>query len=91
MTLIAWVYRDSSVPVSLTGEEPSGLISGSLQAGPPAGTHRGQVAQLVEQRIENPRVDGSIPSLATISKFMICMRFTASPADYRGGFWPEIG
>ena len=25
----------------------------------------GQVAQLVEQRTENPRVDGSIPSLAT--------------------------
>jgi hypothetical protein len=28
----------------------------------------GQVAQLVEQRTENPRVGGSIPSLATISK-----------------------
>ena len=27
---------------------------------------RGQVAQLVEQRTENPRVGGSIPSLATI-------------------------
>jgi hypothetical protein len=26
-----------------------------------------QVAQLVEQRIENPRVGGSIPSLGTIS------------------------
>ena len=26
----------------------------------------GSVAQLVEQRIENPRVGGSIPSLATI-------------------------
>ena len=26
----------------------------------------GQIAQLVEQRIENPRVDGSIPPLATI-------------------------
>ena len=31
------------------------------------GSHRdGQVAQLVEQRTENPRVGGSIPSLATI-------------------------
>ena len=29
--------------------------------------HNGQVAQLVEQGIENPRVGGSIPSLATIS------------------------
>jgi hypothetical protein len=27
---------------------------------------QGQVAQLVEQRTENPRVGGSIPSLATI-------------------------
>ncbi len=26
----------------------------------------GQIAQLVEQRIENPRVGGSTPSLATI-------------------------
>jgi hypothetical protein len=29
--------------------------------------HRGQIAQLVEQRTENPRVVGSIPTLATIS------------------------
>jgi hypothetical protein len=35
--------------------------------GIPSGTKSGQVAQLVEQRTENPRVDGSIPSLATIS------------------------
>ena len=27
---------------------------------------RGQIAQLVEQRTENPRVVGSIPTLATI-------------------------
>ena len=31
----------------------------------------GQVAQLVEQRTENPRVGGSIPSLATISSGLI--------------------
>ncbi len=31
---------------------------------------RGPVAQLVEQRIENPRVDGSIPSQAT-TKFLM--------------------
>jgi ribosome maturation factor RimP len=30
--------------------------------------HIGQVAQLVEQRIENPRVGGSIPPLATTSQ-----------------------
>jgi hypothetical protein len=29
-------------------------------------THWGQIAQSVEQRIENPRVGGSIPSLATM-------------------------
>ena len=37
----------------------------------PAGVLRnpsGQVAQLVEQGIENPRVGGSIPSLGTIIK-----------------------
>ena len=42
----------------LTALAPAGLIRGL-----PFG---GQVAQLVEQRTENPRVDGSIPSLATI-------------------------
>jgi hypothetical protein len=31
-------------------------------------SHYGQVAQLVEQRIENPRVGGSIPPLATTSQ-----------------------
>jgi hypothetical protein len=29
--------------------------------------NRGRIAQLVEQRIENPRVVGSIPTPATIS------------------------
>ena len=38
-----------------------GLILRSLES--PVG---GQVAQLVEQRTENPRVGGSIPPLATI-------------------------
>ncbi len=30
-----------------------------------------QIAQLVEQRIENPRVAGSIPALGTISFFIV--------------------
>jgi hypothetical protein len=38
-------------------------LLGLIRALPIAG---GQVAQLVEQRIENPRVGGSIPPLATI-------------------------
>jgi hypothetical protein len=32
--------------------------------------------------IENPRVDGSIPSLATISNVLICNVLLASPTDY---------
>ena len=69
---------------------PSGLIPALPMARPSAGTaYRGQVAQLVEQRIENPRVDGSIPSLATISNFLICMSFRASPADYRASILPR--
>jgi len=35
------------------------------------------------RRTENPRVDGSIPSLVTISNFLIRNGFRASPADYR--------
>jgi len=38
-----------------------------------------------------PRVDGSIPSPATTSKFLIFMSFLASPADHRASFCPEIG
>ena len=34
--------------------------------------HWGQVAQLVEQRTENPRVGGSIPPLATIDLASAC-------------------
>ncbi len=32
---------------------------------------KGLVAQLVEQRTENPRVGGSIPSRATIKKILV--------------------
>ena len=39
--------------------------------------------------VENPRVDGSIPSLATTFNFLNGMRFRVSPADYRASFWPE--
>jgi hypothetical protein len=42
----------------LTRRDLACLIRGS--------SRYGQVAQLVEQRTENPRVGGSIPSLATI-------------------------
>src|SRR5690606_12002572 len=55
---------------------PSGIPALFLAylAGRPAASrpHHGQVAQLVEQRTENPRVGGSIPPLATI-KSRTCM------------------
>ncbi len=40
----------------------------------------GQIAQLVEQRIENPRVGGSIPSLATMyaSNFILIVLISLS-------------
>ena len=41
-----------------------GAGCGRSNTRPPSG---GQVAQLVEQRTENPRVGGSIPPLATIN------------------------
>ncbi len=41
----------------------------------------GQVAQSVEQGIENPRVGGSIPSLATIH-IQRLMRVFAAPQQY---------
>jgi hypothetical protein len=48
----------------LSGREPA---AGAKILGPDSFLqHRGQVAQLVEQRTENPCVGGSIPPLATI-------------------------
>lgn len=40
-------------------------------------TDFGQVAQLVEQRTENPRVGGSIPSLAIECRMMVKDTHTA--------------
>ena len=59
----------------------------------------GEIAQLVEQRIENPRVGGSIPSLATIlnrckqvvyndsvfAPILLCGRFCGSHGTGRVG------
>lgn len=42
----------------------------------------GQIAQLVEQRTENPRVPGSIPGLATNSSSLPHYRFLP-------GFFPD--
>jgi hypothetical protein len=53
----------------LTRRNPAALIRGPAAAAPGRTSRNrstGQVAQLVEQGIENPRVGGSIPSLATI-------------------------
>ena len=61
---------------SLTQERFPPIISRSIAA---SAAH-GQVAQLVEQRIENPRVDGSIPPLATSIQ-------AALSDGSRYGFW----
>jgi hypothetical protein len=45
-----------------------GVLPGLLWPAGPRSKY-GQVAQLVEQRIENPRVGGSIPPLATTFLF----------------------
>ena len=50
-------------------------------------TRYGQVAQLVEQRIENPRVGGSIPPLATI--LSVC-RFYFRRCDQGPGFRQDV-
>ena len=47
---------------------------------------RGQVAQLVEQRTENPRVGGSIPSLATQGKSLEELKNDRSDGHLPG--WP---
>jgi hypothetical protein len=49
---------------------PSRAFPAPISIGPA----HGQVAQLVEQRTENPRVDGSIPSLATISSVHLAVQ-----------------
>ena len=53
------------VPVIRTGQETP-VVSPAVNA--PPFTYRGQVAQSVEQRTENPCVGGSIPSLPTLNK-----------------------
>jgi hypothetical protein len=42
---------------------------------------QGQVAQLVEQGTENPRVGGSIPSLATFFSLLVCTLLGCSSQD----------
>lgn len=46
---------------------------GSSPTAPTKGCLGGEVAQLVEQWTENPRVDGSIPSLATRVSVQKCV------------------
>ena len=60
----------------------AGPVLPALGAGERA---RGQVAQLVEQRTENPRVGGSSPSLATVKHSVTTLtRAWTSWADPRG-------
>jgi hypothetical protein len=52
----------------LTQKGQTGLIRASCSVAPPPQARHAQIAQSVEQWIENPRVPGSIPGLGTISK-----------------------
>ena len=51
---------------------------------------RGQVAQLVEQRIENPCVGGSIPPLATIPPPGNLNPLAEDPATQSLPKWPDV-
>jgi hypothetical protein len=61
--------RHLTAPARIEAEnhpEPSGQArTADVSRGDPKGCNGAQIAQLVEQRIENPRVGGSIPSLGT--------------------------
>jgi hypothetical protein len=63
----------------LTLEAPKGLILRLTQ-------YHAQVAQSVEQRIENPRVGGSIPPLGTILKPSHTKRFRSTDDQPYQGF-----
>jgi hypothetical protein len=52
----------------LTQKGQTGLIRASCSVAPPPQARHAQIAQSVEQWIENPRVPGSIPGLGTIFK-----------------------
>jgi hypothetical protein len=54
-------FTTTTLAVDLTNSKPPALMRDSVGAA----RRIGQVAQLVEQGTENPRVGGSIPSLAT--------------------------
>ena len=62
----------SETPLAATSRLDESSLNGSntrpfaAAFSAPACKHKGRVAQLVEQGIENPRVGGSIPSSATI-------------------------
>jgi|688.fasta_scaffold409932_1 hypothetical protein len=59
---------------TITSERPTKAWTGHkpfpISPGLTAVRRVAQVAQLVEQRIENPRVAGSIPALGTISPYL---------------------
>src|SRR5688572_12426896 len=61
----------------LTAPRSAGLIRGPSIEGI---TNGGRVAQLVEQRIENPRVVGSIPTPATTSTSLAIARYVSAVA-----------
>ena len=53
--------------------------------------HYAQLAQLVEQRTENPRVSGSIPELGIPYIQMWINVYLRSVSEYSGTFFNEMG
>jgi hypothetical protein len=66
-SLLFIVHRSAFI-VQAAGNDPHVDVLSSTAALP------AQVAQLVEQRTENPRVGGSIPSLGTTSFLSVMFR-----------------
>ena len=67
LVLIIAILAQMGVPQFLASGRIALIIRAPFPRAPVSGRHRpGQVAQLVEQRTENPCVAGSIPALATI-------------------------
>ena len=73
--LVALRHKSRSLGLGcLTPAGPAGLIRAPRSRALFEGySNRGRVAQLVEQRIENPRVVGSIPTPATISTALVSL------------------
>ena len=88
-TPLGLTYSCSGNDISQSPAEPVGFSRVILQAMPVVtGITRGQVAQLVEHRTENPGVAGSIPALPNFVSISRCYFDVADFVD-RFGLWAD--